>query len=141
MTNHQISSKRIKIGATNGAGITEFTHGACGIGAAQTLVFCLVLCRSLFVCLFVCFFLFADVVFLLAMKLSVPLRFTAFDYLFCILTLSCKPTSCLITNGSTRKSSRRYHADYTGNSSRTVIGWPMVLAQQLDHLQQYNTEH
>jgi hypothetical protein len=52
MTNHQISSKRIKIGATNGAGITEFTDGACGIGAAQTLVFCLVLCRSLFVCLF-----------------------------------------------------------------------------------------
>ena len=56
------------------------------------------------------------------MKLSVPHRFTAFDYLFCILTFSCKPTSCLITNGSTRKSSRRYHADYTGSSSRTIVG-------------------
>jgi hypothetical protein len=48
MTNHQISSKRIKIGATSGAGITEFTHGACGIGVAQTLALCVVLCGSLF---------------------------------------------------------------------------------------------
>ena len=77
MTNHQICSKRNTISVTSGRETTEFTHGACGIGAAQTLVFCVVLCGSLFVFCFV----FADVVFLLAMKLSVLLRFTAFDYL------------------------------------------------------------
>jgi len=84
MTYHQVCSKCKTTAVTGGAGTAypsgahDFTPGFIGDCVAQSLVFSLVFCRPLFV-LFV--------LLLLAIELSVFIRFTASDYLFGIFKL------------------------------------------------------